>query len=205
MKKPRALIAEHDETLRGSLRRLLIRQGCEVLESADKSGALRSLPKQQFGFRRSGVDQGGSSAQDGATLLEVLIVVALLSVAVVGVALMFSQGHSFIVAEGDDRVALYLAQQKIEKLRAGGFGVLQVGDATVVTGCPAEPCYTENPVPGFSSPLYHRTTVVECVGPNSFSPADCQNPVTAKRIRVTVVPPMVKADTVVTDSVLTLH
>ncbi len=38
MKKPVALIAEHDEILRRSLRRLLIRQGCEVLESADKSG-----------------------------------------------------------------------------------------------------------------------------------------------------------------------
>lgn len=143
----------------------------------------------------------------GLALLEVLIAGVILGIAIIGLALLFSSGQSFVVAEGDERVAIYLAQQKIEKLRGLGFSAIPVGGSSLVTGCsnspPTEPCYSESPVPG--SPRYTRTTVVECVDPNSFATVTCGDPITAKRITVTVDPQMAQADTITVDSVLTLH
>src|SRR5205809_55886 len=58
----------------------------------------------------------------GATLIEVLIGGVLVAIAAVGTALMFSSGQAFIASEGDNRVALQIAQERIERVRAGGFG-----------------------------------------------------------------------------------
>src|SRR5712691_9473099 len=70
--------------------------------------------------------------EQGFALIEVVMTSFVLGVAVVGVALMFSLGRSFTVAQGDNRVAAYLAEQKIEQLQALGFANIP----TVSTGCP---------------------------------------------------------------------
>src|SRR5437867_10193756 len=57
----------------------------------------------------------------GIALLEVVTAGLILSVAVIGLALMFSLGMSFITAEGGERVAIFLAQQRMEELRASGL------------------------------------------------------------------------------------
>ena len=57
------------------------------------------------------------NGQRGVALLEVLIAGVILGIAVIGLASMFSVGQTFIVSEGDERAAIFLAQQKIETLR----------------------------------------------------------------------------------------
>ena len=86
-------------------------------------------------------------AQCGIALLEVLIAGFVLAIGIVGFALMFSRSMNFVVGQGDTRVALYLAQQKIEKLRALGFSATPTGDQ-INDGCTNatqyyEPCYNE--------------------------------------------------------------
>ena len=80
----------------------------------------------------------------GIALLEVLTAGVALSIAMIGLALMFSLGMSFITAEGGERVAVFLAQQRIEELRA-------IGLARAI----AEP---ERDIPGF--PGFRRTTTI---------------------------------------------
>ena len=62
-----------------------------------------------------------SPSEAGIALLEVLVTAVVVGIAAIGVAFMFSFGNTSVVAKGDDRVALSLAQQKIEQLRAGGY------------------------------------------------------------------------------------
>ncbi|TMF31927.1 MAG: hypothetical protein E6I30_11315, partial [Chloroflexi bacterium] len=57
----------------------------------------------------------------GIALLEVLIAGVILSVVTLGLALMFSLGQSSVVAEGGERIALYLAQKRMEELRTMGL------------------------------------------------------------------------------------
>ena len=119
----------------------------------------------------------GASSSRGIALLEVLIAGAILAIAVIGLALMFSWGQTFVVAQGDDRVALYLAQQKIEALRASGFNLLQVGDETLVAGCPnAEPCYRETGIQAGAggAQTFTRETRVDYVNNDlSTVPGEC--------------------------------
>jgi hypothetical protein len=111
------------------------------------------------------------------------------------------------VAEGDERVAIYLAQQKIEQLRSLGFACIPVGTGNAVpSDCGGTPSqdYDETPEElGF--PRYSRTTAVQCADPSAFNPIGCPGLITAKRITVTVAPQMAQADTITVDSVLTLH
>ena len=92
------------------------------------------------------------AGSEGFALLEVAIAGAILAFALVGLALMFSSSEILTVNQGHARVALHLAQQKIEKLRGLGFGV-QAGNypsGGVNTGCPgAEPCYKESIAAGW--------------------------------------------------------
>jgi hypothetical protein len=85
----------------------------------------------------------------GIALLEVLTAGVVLSIAMIGLALMFSMGSSYVAAEGGERVALFLAQQRLEELRAVGFAraVAEV----------------ERPVPGV--PGFLRSTTIT-VGPD---------------------------------------
>jgi Tfp pilus assembly protein PilV len=77
-------------------------------------------------------------------LLEVLTAGVVLSIAIIGLALMFSFGTSYVTAEGGERIAIFLAQQRMEELRA-------IGLARAI----AEP---ERDVPGF--PGFLRTTTI---------------------------------------------
>ena len=80
----------------------------------------------------------------GIALLEVLTTSVIVLIAMIGLALLFSMGSSFVAAEGGERVALFLAQQRLEELRA-------VGLARAVTEA-------EGPVPGF--PGFVRSTTI---------------------------------------------
>ena len=80
----------------------------------------------------------------GVALLEVLTTSVILVIAMIGLALMLSMGSSFVHAEGGERVALFLAQQRMEELRA-------IGLARATTE-------TERAVPGF--PGFVRTTTI---------------------------------------------
>ncbi len=80
----------------------------------------------------------------GVALLEVLTTSVILLIAMIGLALMLSMGSSFVRAEGGERVALFLAQQRMEELRAIGLA-----RATAEL---------ERPVPGF--PGFVRTTTI---------------------------------------------
>jgi len=82
--------------------------------------------------------------EDGIALLEVLTASVVLSIAMLGLALLFSMGSSYVAAEGGERVALFLAQQRMEELRA-------IGLARAVTEA-------EGPVPGF--PGFLRSTTI---------------------------------------------
>src|SRR6266851_978539 len=72
------------------------------------------------------------ATEKGSALIEVVIASLCLGIAVVGVALMMSSARSFTVAQGDDRVAFYLAQEKLENLRALGFAAVP----TISGPCP---------------------------------------------------------------------
>ena len=80
----------------------------------------------------------------GIALLEVVIAGVILSVAMIGLALMFSLGMSFITAEGGERIAVFLAQQRMEELRA-------IGLARAFAEA-------ERDIPGF--PGFRRTTTI---------------------------------------------
>ena len=115
------------------------------------------------------------SGQSGVATLEVLISSVIVGVAVVGVALMFATGQAYITAEGDNRVGLFLAQQGIERLRAGGYTALAVAEIT------------ENPV--LNHPGYIRISSVACVDRDNYdsTPVSCAGATSpAKRIKVTV-------------------
>src|SRR5262245_55442504 len=60
----------------------------------------------------------------GVTLVEALIAAVVVGIAAVGVALMLGNGQAFISAEGDNRVAVFLAQQRIEQVRAYSYAGL---------------------------------------------------------------------------------
>ena len=121
----------------------------------------------------------------GASLLEVLICSAVVALGALGVALMFGTGQALITGEGDNRVAVYLAQQRIEWSRAQGFtGALNAPGTTAETLNEAL-----DPPSGPSDTVYWtRTTVIECVDANDYSsPADCAaTPAPPKRVAVTV-------------------
>jgi Tfp pilus assembly protein PilV len=86
----------------------------------------------------------GLGGQRGIALLEILVSGVILSIAIIGLALMFSFGASYIAAEGGERIAVFLAQQRMEELRAIGLA-----RATAEA---------ERAVPGFTGFL--RTTTI---------------------------------------------
>jgi prepilin-type N-terminal cleavage/methylation domain-containing protein len=60
-------------------------------------------------------------AQSGFSMLEVLIAALVIGITISGVATMYGHGTSWMAAMGDDRVALSLAQERIETIRAAGW------------------------------------------------------------------------------------
>jgi prepilin-type N-terminal cleavage/methylation domain-containing protein len=98
----------------------------------------------------------GLSRQAGFSLVEVLVTSVVVAIAVVGIALMLGTGSAWVSAGGDNRVALKLAQQKIEQLRSMTFGCIPLGApmsttpgtgamAAVGGACTASQSYYEGP------------------------------------------------------------
>jgi hypothetical protein len=110
----------------------------------------------------------------GGMLLEVLITGVVLGIAAIGVAMMFSLGATWVTAKGDDRVGLWLAQQKIEQLRALTFKCVPVGGpgtAGQVFG-PATTCTATNV---YNEPQWATTEGVQAPAPSdrSFTRLTC--------------------------------
>jgi len=116
----------------------------------------------------------------GLSLVEVLVAAVVLGIAAVGVALMFSTGQAFINGEGDSRISLFLAQQKVERLRASGYG--ELNRLALSTGFVVQTDTLTN------HPSYSRTWKLECFNRDNFAGTpleDCPGNA-AVRIRVTV-------------------
>jgi Tfp pilus assembly protein PilV len=161
-----------------------------------------------------------TSPQRGSALLEILIGAFFLAIAAVGIAFMFSEGQSYAVASGDDRVALALAQEKIEHLRSLGFSCIPVPTSlpaanTVVACDPSTTCdpkcqdnsdtqaartYNEAPLGRYAS----RVTQVRCADPTDLTPA-ATGCTSARIITVDITPNMHQARGVRVETVVTLH
>jgi type II secretory pathway pseudopilin PulG len=116
----------------------------------------------------------------GISIVEVLIAAMLLGIASAGVTLMFGSGQALIIGEGDNRVALALARQAVEQVRASGFGPATGSD-------PREELTFNSTAYGTTHPGYERTVAITSVCANNFLPA-CSppTPIEAKLITVTV-------------------
>jgi Tfp pilus assembly protein PilV len=119
----------------------------------------------------------------GITLIEVLICALVVGIGAVGLALMFANGQTVIAGEGDNRVAVYLAQQKIEQCRAAGFDNVGVAPCTPATN---PELFSSTLASVGSNPFYTRATTIDCVDANDYSSTVACTPGAAKRVTVTV-------------------
>ena len=128
----------------------------------------------------------------GVTLIEILVASVVIGIGAIGLALMLGTGQAVLTAEGDNRGALYLAQQRIEQLRAQGF--LTVATALLAPISYASYTGTETldaqmQTPPVGAVLYTRTTSIECVSAADYATvlSDCTgSPTPPMRITVTV-------------------
>ena len=107
------------------------------------------------------------SGQAGISLLEVLFGALVFGVAAVGIGMMFGLGQSLVQAGGDDRAALSIAQQRLEQVRAAGFGPSTLPDPreeTADDGVPIDNLQAQDDVPGF-----RRRTIITGVCPTNFA------------------------------------
>jgi Tfp pilus assembly protein PilV len=78
----------------------------------------------------------------GFTLLDAIVSALVVGIAAMGVLMMFSTGQTFVQASGTDRIAAQLAQQRIEQVRATGYGTKFPPDPreeTIWTAVPGNP------------------------------------------------------------------
>jgi len=123
----------------------------------------------------------------GVAIIEVLTAAVILAIATIGLAVMFSWGQSFVVAQGDDRVALYLAQQRIESLRASGYTAVEA----LNSNCGGTPEADENLTAGAGgAQSFTRQTAIVHVSNNLQTPGCGTDTI---RITVTVTPTMVQS------------
>jgi prepilin-type N-terminal cleavage/methylation domain-containing protein len=121
--------------------------------------------------------------QHGFSLLEVLIAALVLVVAITGLTLLLSHSQAVVVGQGDTRGAIYLAEQKIERLRGIGYGGAAVANQDN-SGCGIaaqnnEPCYSETGLTGGAgdTQTFRRYTCVRWVrDDNPELPADPLEP-----------------------------
>jgi hypothetical protein len=132
-----------------------------------KPGSLGS-PRRGESVPRSGALRISQLAkQTGLSLIEVLVAGLVMGTAIVGMSLMYGTGSSRVTSTGDDRVASGLAQQRIEKIRALGWGC-------VTTRPPATPpCEIGIPMPEVA--VYPAGAVNP--GVRSFTRDTCIQPV----------------------------
>jgi Tfp pilus assembly protein PilV len=127
------------------------------------------------------------SGERGIALLEVLIGGVVLAISIIGLSLMLTMSGTMVMAQGDQYVALYLAQQKVEEFIAVGF---TAGVGTTTT--------TESNITGGESgtqTFTRVTTVTYSGGP----------PATTEQVSVTVTPLMHEAAPATLAIVLTNH
>jgi Tfp pilus assembly protein PilV len=147
---------------------------------------------------------------EGSVLLEVVITAVVIGVAAVGLAFMYSLGNNWVVAKGDDRIALYLAEQKIEQLRAAGFASVAAGNPTTIAA------YNEDTDPATDAPvwsgpppsgptIFTRLTCVQFVDnvnfnlpafPGTMAACAAGTPTNTMRITVLVTPAQEKSEPV---------
>jgi type II secretory pathway pseudopilin PulG len=161
----------------------------------------------------------GSAHHSGFALLEVLIAGAVLAIAAIGLALLFSSAKSAAISQDDYRAATFLAEQKLEQIRANGFAsVTPPGpasediylclDGTASIGTPCTP-------PGLG-PKFTRSTCVRYVqdgNPDSpaSTPPSCVSctpggsPCSglSKRVEVTVSADRLEGASVTIDAIVT--
>ena len=128
--------------------------------------------------------------------MEVLITGVIFAIAVIGLTSMFSLGQTFMVAQGDEWVALYLAQQKIEELTGAEFSTVS---SSTQLSIPAGVSGTQT---------FDRVTTVDCLNPADYASVitPCPTPVLVKRVTVTVTPTsMIQTTPVILATVLTSH
>jgi len=95
----------------------------------------------------------------GFTLLEAIVSALVVGIAATGVLMMFSTGQTFVQASGTERIAAQLAQQRIEQVRATGYGKKFPPDPREETSWTA--------VPG--NPGYERMTIITDVCSTNFA------------------------------------
>jgi len=134
----------------------------------------------------------------GVAIIEVLTAGVILAIAVIGLAVMFSWGQSFVVAQGDDRVALYLAQQRIESLRASGYTAAEA----LNSNCGGTPDADENLTAGVgNTQSFTRQTAIEHVNDTNLTTPECGTD--SIHITVTVTVNMLQGNPVTLQTVLT--
>ena len=117
----------------------------------------------------------------GFTLLEAILSAAIVGIAGMGVLMMFSTGQTFVQSSGTDRIAAQLAQQRIEQIRATGYGTKFPPDPRQETFWTAVP---ENP--GFE----RMTTITEVCSTNfniAWNNGGCLPATTEAQTRIVVV------------------
>ena len=103
----------------------------------------------------------------GFSLVEVLIGAAIVAIAGVGMAMMFGRGQAMVQGGGDDRAALSIAEQRLEQVRAAGFGSSTLPDPreeTAADGVQINNLSDSDAVPGF-----RRRTIITGVCPTNFA------------------------------------
>ena len=116
----------------------------------------------------------------GFTLLEAILSSALVAIAGMGVLMMFATAQTFVQSSGTDRIAAQLAQQRIEQVRATGYGTKFPPDPR------EETIWTLVP----NNPGYERTTIITDVCSTNFAIAwnvGCVPATTEAQTRIVVV------------------
>ena len=130
----------------------------------------------------------------GFSLIEVLIGGLIVAIAGVGMAMMFGRGQAMVQGGGDDRAALALAIQRLEQVRAAGFGSPTLPDPreeTAVDGVQINNVSNSDAVPGF-----RRRTIITGVCPTNFTIAwndgACPQPLNPGTVEAKLVTVMVR-------------
>jgi len=103
----------------------------------------------------------------GFTIIEALIAAMFVGIAVIGTGMMYGTAAKFVRAEGDNRVAFYVAQQRMEQIRSTGFGASSLPDVrqeTTAGGVQINNDSDANAVPGFL-----RQTLITGVCPTNYA------------------------------------
>ena len=106
-------------------------------------------------------------SEAGFSLVEVLIGAAIVAIAGVGMAMMFGRGQAMVQGGGDDRAALSIAEQRLEQVRAAGFGSPTLPDPREETA--ADGAQINNQSDSDAVPGFRRRTIITGVCPTNFA------------------------------------